>query len=356
MKNNLFPEMRSVLEAAVRAPSGENCQPWRFVVRGNEVDIYLRPEQDRSAYNWEQRAAYFAVGAAIENAVIAASEKGMSLTITPFPNAKDPLLVARGTLVRDGSAPDPLVRAIWERVTNRKPYRTDPLTEEETKALFEAGNQGSISCKLTDDRGDMKKLGAVGSMNEVVMLGNRFLHEFFFSHINWTKEEDDRKKIGFFIDTLELPLPARTSFMLMRSWTRNRTLNLLGFNKVVGAINAGLNARAAAIGTIAATENTPAGAVEAGRVLERVWLTATALGLNFQPLAGILYFYLRVAAGDRGHFSDADIARITKAHETVDAVFHLEGKTHFFMFRVGRGEPPTARATRLALEDVVSIA
>lgn len=352
----LSQEMRTVIEAAIRAPSGENCQPWRFAVDGDSIDIYVRPEQDQSLYNWGNRAAYLSVGAAIENAVIAASEEQCKLSVVLFPE-NDPLLVARGTLVHDKTiTPDPLAQSVLMRATNRKPFKKTPLTTAETGALLDAGNRGNVSCMLTGKRAEMAVLGKAGSTNEVVMLQNQYLHDFFFSHINWTREDDERKRIGFFIDTLELQPPARLAFKILRSWGWTRFLNkLLHFNEIVGKQNGATNSRAAAMGVLASPKNTPEGAVEAGRVLERVWLTATALGLGFQPLAGIPYFYLRIEAGEHEHFSDDDIERIECAHKAAANVFGTGDDTIFFMFRIGHGAPPAARAIRLPLEEVVTI-
>src|SRR3990167_10630915 len=70
------PHIERILTAANSAPSGENCQPWRFVVSGDTVDVYLRPERDKSAYNWGQRGSLMACGAALENLVLAAGQGG----------------------------------------------------------------------------------------------------------------------------------------------------------------------------------------------------------------------------------------------------------------------------------------
>ena len=39
--NDVSEVVRKIIEAGIRAPSGDNCQPWRFEVRGSEVDVIL---------------------------------------------------------------------------------------------------------------------------------------------------------------------------------------------------------------------------------------------------------------------------------------------------------------------------
>ena len=40
-------DIRKILEAAILAPSGENSQPWRFIVKNDEVILQNDPDSDR---------------------------------------------------------------------------------------------------------------------------------------------------------------------------------------------------------------------------------------------------------------------------------------------------------------------
>ncbi len=340
------------------APSGENCQPWLFKVKNsNTIEVFLRPEQDTSLYSWGQRASYVAVGAAIENTLIACTREGYEVEKEFFPEGESSLLVVRLILHKNAEVtPDPLATALSLRCTNRKPYSVTPLESRDTEELLKAGNILDAKCTITQERSEVNALGHIGSTNEVVMLNNEYLHNFFFSHVSWTKEEDSKKKIGFFIDTLELPPPAKVGFRFISSWKKARLLNkLLGFNKIVGKQNGAVNAKASGIGLISLPTNTPASAVSAGRALERTWLTATKLGLSMQPLTGILYFYMRILAGETEHFNEKEIAHIKTAYNKISEIFSIGDQVPFFMFRIGRGEPPSARASRFTLEEVTEV-
>ena len=71
--------IQRILEAGIQAPSGENCQPWRFRSRNDFIDLFNLPERDTSLYSWGQRASYFAHGTLLENsrAIISFDEKLM---------------------------------------------------------------------------------------------------------------------------------------------------------------------------------------------------------------------------------------------------------------------------------------
>lgn len=74
-----------ILNAAVSAPSGDNCQPWRFVVRDNVIFLYDIPELDTSLYNWNSISSLLAHGALLENIKISATNFGYSAFIDTAP-------------------------------------------------------------------------------------------------------------------------------------------------------------------------------------------------------------------------------------------------------------------------------
>ncbi|MDE1919087.1 MAG: nitroreductase family protein [Patescibacteria group bacterium] len=350
----ISPDLERILEAGNSAPSGENCQPWRFVVRGNTISIHLLYERDQSAYSWGQRASYLACGAVIENVAVQASAEGYRTDIRYFPNQNDSWHVADIFLEKDGNIrADLFVPFISKRITNRKPYANDPLTGEERAALFSAAAQAGGDFSLVEKEGDIKLLGRIGSTNEQVMLANRSLHQFFFSHVSWTKEEDEQKKVGFYIETLELPPPAKAMFKVFRHWPIMRILGALGFNHIVAKQNGVTNAAASAIGALMITQTEPLDFVKVGRAAERLWLAATARGLSFQPLTGVLFFKLKIEGGEGMAFASYEQKLIMDAYQKASEVFDSGGKHIAFMFRVGHGDAPSAHAVRFPLAEVV---
>jgi nitroreductase len=353
----LAPHVERILFAANSAPSGENCQPWRFVVMSDAIELHLRPERDESYYSYGQRASYLACGAALENMAIAASREGYRAAVTYFPDREDDTLVARVALERGaGVAQDPLAGSIEKRVTNRKPYRTRALTMDEKHALHGALREEYASTlHLCEDAPRLTRLGRVGSTNEEIMLSNKALHQFFFSHVSWTKEEDEAKKIGFYIETLELPPPARALFTLFKHWGVMRVLAALGFPKIVAKQNAATNASASAIGGIAIPDAEQLSFVKAGRAVERLWLTAASLGLSVQPLTGVLFFKLKIDAGESEVFTRAQQALVLRAYREAQEAFSVSDRPIAFMFRIGEAPPPSAQAVRFPLSEAVVV-
>jgi hypothetical protein len=186
------------------------------------------------------------------------------------------------------------------------------------------------------------------------MLSNDLLRNFFLSHLTWTKEEDERKRVGFYIDTLEAPAPARAIFRLLRFRPAAHLLQRIGFHKTAAQQNSVIYASSAAVGVIFAEGKAPLDFVKAGRALERAWLAAELAGLSVQPLAGLLFLKLKVDAGDRDVFSQENLDAIARAIGLLEEAAGEDAGRAVFAFRVGRAPPPSARALRFALEDSVS--
>ncbi len=346
-----------ILDAATYAPSGENAQPWHFIVSESQspftISVFVNSDRDSSPYGWGSRASYVAIGAALENIKIAASEFNMRTELRLFPSS-DQLHVADITLCTADIHVDPLLGAIRKRITNRKPYHTKPIPPDILAKLQACRTDESVHIRLTTDTEKRRVLAHAGTTNELIMLNNKSLHEYFFSHINWSTSEDTQKKIGFYIKTLELPPPAVFGFKLMRSWARARFLNtVFRMNAFVQKTNAAIYEKSPALGVIYADTESPESAVRCGMTLQRFWLEVTASGLVLQPIAGLLYIHLRIAHDtDTQDFSPEERAVIETAYTDIDRTFQLGSAPAYFMFRIGYADPASAQAVRFPVAEV----
>ncbi len=346
--NQLFEKL---IKAAILAPSGENCQPWKFAIKGDDLLLYNLPERDQSAYSWGQMASYLANGAAIENMVIEAAASGYKLVINLFPDTNDKDLVAiiKSIPVNESNSTSVLAPFISKRVSNRKPYKKIPLTDIERQAITSV-EHGETEARIhvTENPENIKKLAKLGSTNERVLFSNKGLHQFFFSHINWTKKEDDEKSIGFYIKTLEIPGPIVLAFKFFSKWRAMRLGQIVGAHHAVSVVNASIYASSSAMACITIPDTfEPKDFVNAGRVFERLWLTLIEHNLYLQPVSGLAFLYLQVTRGNRKMFSEGQAREIETAFGGIKEVFNVKDKHIAMMFRIGHADPPTAHATRL---------
>ena len=66
-----------IVEAAMQAPSGDNCQPWRFEWNGHELCVSHNEEKARHAFNRANHASYISLGCVLESISIAASHENL---------------------------------------------------------------------------------------------------------------------------------------------------------------------------------------------------------------------------------------------------------------------------------------
>ena len=357
-------DVRFILENALRAPSGDNTQPWRWVVRGNVFELWNESSDEplHTLYSSSQdnsQASHLSFGAAIENAVIAATVRNYRTDVFYFPNPVQSLLVARLVFVIDSAiTADSLGQTLSKRVTNRKTYRRKPLQPEERARLIGSSpHEGSEGIRLIDDRASVNELAAIASLHDELIFSTKGLHHYVFAHINWTKREDARRRIGFYFPTLAAP-PCTWGFMqIIRHWWVMRIGIALGLHRVIALEQQFVYRQSGAYGIVLTKGDTPTDWIEAGRQVERLWLTATSMGLSVHPLNGTLLLALSLNTEAGQHFfSLQQQDRLREGRRKIASLFSVEDKKIAFMFRIGHGKPPAARTSRLPLEKVVTFA
>lgn len=343
----MLEDIKKIIKAGTMAPSGDNVQPWRFVVNDNIIRLFNVPEKDDSLYNFKQNASMIANGAAIENMVIAAKEFGYEIKISLFPDTGNSNHVADLILHRGAIEKDSLFESIEKRATNRKPYEDVSLTDEQRRAIFECQKLRAGEVSLAEGREKTKKLGKLLSTNEQVVLENKQLHNFLFSHIVWNEKEEKEKKSGLYIETLELSKPQKAMFKLVKNFSILTILNkLIKISKKVAVENAEIYAKSSAIIAISTDGNTHESYLNAGRLMQRVWLEATRLGLSMHPSTGVVLLAQRIRDGGAYELSEKHIEEIENAYAEIKNIFGIKNDTIKMILRLGNGGQPSARSSR----------
>jgi hypothetical protein len=321
-----------VLERAIRAPSGENTQPWRLAMRENRVRVVNDPVADRSLYNAGQRAALIAHGALLETLVLAAAAEGYEATVETFPQ---PGVVAEVRLDPGGEA-DRLADAIERRCVNRRPYDDRPLASEGRAALAGA--------RVVEDRGTIASLAAAAAVNEVVALETRSLHDFFLRNL----KDDEEPEHGVPVASLELPPRALSALAQARAWPVPP-----GLGERIAEGTSFVYRSCSAMAAIAVDKVTPGALVAAGRTFQRIWLAVTAAGLRLQPLTGICFLAESVRRGQAAELDEEGRRRVLDSYRVIEGTFGAGDGWVPLLFRVGAAPEPSARSGRLPLDRVL---
>jgi nitroreductase len=336
-------KITKILTAAAAAPSGDNSQPWRFVVQGNSIEFHYIPERDNPILNYEESGTLIALGAAIQNAELEALAQGYA-PHAMFRESGSCVAVmelkAGGHMDADSAS---LQKAIPARHSNRKAYKKIPLSPKMRSAILSPfiSESAGIALSLIESREVMRVVSRALTVMEETALGNKNLHKLFFGDILWSRAENIAGKQGLFIKTLELPPPAQAMFRLLKHWSFAKLLAKLGFPKMVAQTNAKQNASASAFGVITAVQPRRATYLEIGKMIERIWLFATAQGLSLQIVTGITFLARSLHTPEIARlFNSTEQERITTAHAIIKKNVD-ESREPILIFRIGTSDGPT---------------
>lgn len=342
-------KIKSLLNLAITAPSGDNCQPWRFTVNGLRIDLFNDPAMDTSYYNYLQRASLVSHGAVLENISIAAPPLGFNPIFKLFPSPDDKDHVATILLEEIHPLDNELAPYLQKRVTNRRQYDGTLLDDDRLDSLYvKHEDLDDVSIFLTNSKGDIDKLSSVISLNDRIVFENRQLHEFLFEHIRWSDEEASRCRDGLDIKTLELNAVDTLGFKMLKNWAFTNFATKLGASRIVAGNARKLAESASAIGLILGKRmgTAPLIYLEGGRLMQRIWLHATKMGLSFHVMTGISFLMQRIAEQQDVEMSSKHVSMLRSALKDIELV--TDNADHFViaMFRIGQTDSPTVRSQR----------
>ncbi|MBW2264050.1 MAG: Rv1355c family protein, partial [Deltaproteobacteria bacterium] len=348
-------EMATLVGHGTLAPSAGNCQPWRFVARGDVLDCLLDRSRASAFLDFRHGAAHATIGAAVENIALAARAAGRETEVELFPE-QDERLVARvgfsrsRSLSGDAAIPD-LIRA---RVTNRKLGKRAPLDDEiASKLVRSAAARGARLLLLRSDE-ELDEVGRILGSGDRLQLLCKKAHAEMMSELRWSREEVEATRDGLDIASMEFSSADEAAVRIISSWPAMRMVERVGGGRALEKPAVKAIEGSSAVGLVIIEGTGRQSYVKGGRAMQQVWLAATAHGLAFHPMTGLCYLFARLERGNGEGFTDGEVATLRKLRERYTRLFGLpEGHAEVLMFRLSRAEPPTARSIRRRLEDVL---
>lgn len=313
----------AALEAAIRAPSPLNTQPWRFVVGAGRIEVRLDPARILPVADPDGREARLACGAALFNIRTMVRALGAGAVVDELPDTADPELLGvvrvRGRHVVTPEERE-LATAIPHRSTYRRPFEEHPVPPPVQARLVAAAHAESARLETLDDPSRYNEVAQLIRRADRLLAQDAAFRAEAARWIDWTDEAPDQAD-GVPHSALGPPPLTERVIPLPRHYAAGgkppREFERLPLIAVL------LTARDGARSQLAA-----------GRAMQRVLLLATSLGLS----ASFLSHAIEVAA----------------VKTELDQVFRAEGCPHT-LFRIGYGHPgartprrPVAAVTRYA--------
>ncbi|MCP4603494.1 MAG: Rv1355c family protein [Proteobacteria bacterium] len=349
--------LRTIVAHGIWAPSGGNCQPWRFEFRDGRLLCIHDIERSLSFLDYEHLATYLAFGAAVENMILTARSMEFEPSVRVFPKAGDPSCVCEMTFKHGAQPADSeleLLEQVPLRVTNRKLGERVPLSDEDAHALYEAAqvSYGNLQLLTKDD--ELDAIGKLLGEGERLRFLHKVMHQEMMSEVRWRPEEVEETRNGLDIATLELSPADVAGMRLVRSWGSMKFLSKLGGGRALEKPSQKAIRAASAVGLITADGIGPESYFKGGQAMQRVWLTAAARGFAFQPMTAITYLFARLEHGGGDGLSKKEHTTLTELRRRYRELFkHKGNQAEAMLFRISRAEPPSARSLRRPVDDVL---
>ncbi len=351
-------EIEWLVSHAALAPSGGNQQPWRFVWRKDaRLDGYLDRTRAGDLLDYACSASYLALGAAAENASIAASVLGRDASVNLFPDASEPDLVFRLKLGQASGTvtPSPLHACLAMRTTNRRPGDGRSLSADHTRRLEQAARARDAEVSLVCDAPTLSRLGGLLGAVDRFRLLNEGLYEAMMAELRWDLDSVLTTRDGIDVATLELDALGLAALRLLTDARTARFLHFLDLGSGLERPTQRLVESAAAVGLVTVNGVGPRAYAQAGRAFEHVWLVATELGLGVQPMTVAPYLFARLTRGEGEGLSPRDVEHLWTLERRFREFFPTpDGRAEAMLFRIAHAPAPRARALRRPLDDILS--
>lgn len=345
-----------ILDLARWAPSGDNTQPWRFeIVSGEHIAIHGFDTRDWCLYDFDGHASHIAHGALLQTLKIAATGGGLKAEWALRADSLDTAPVYDVRLSEDlGVAPDPLLPYIEKRVVQRRPMRMTPLQPAQREALIAAVGPG-YRVQMFESFPERWAVAKLLWRNAYIRLTCPEAYAVHRAIIEWGAQysEDRIPQAAVGVD----PITAKLMRWVMASWSRVEFFNRYLLGTVMPRVQLELlPAMACAAHLLIRTETMPTGVVDfvrLGEAMQRMWLTATSVGLHLQPeMTPVIFRWYartgrpiseRAGIGERAAALADDFERMVRSNAD---------EAYGFFGRVGVSREPAARSVRKPLAEL----
>lgn len=285
--------LKKILEAAIRSPSGDNCQPFRFkIVEVNTIQIFHSNKAAQHFFNSNNFASLIALGTVIESISIEARGLGYIPTVNITANVgsiTDDYCWATVELTPT-SMPlsENLIGAFESRWTCRTSYRTEKLSDEVVLNCKNQAAKGSSDIEVFYGKPQIDEFINYLQETEFVIWDHQtaakdLLKMFRFPDHKNPKSYDD----GIANDELGVSTIEMLTMRLLHNYPSILPLLFyFGFKSMAKNVtkNNYLNCGGVIAFASASNKDPKLVAVETGRAAMRVWLSLNQQGYVVQPL------------------------------------------------------------------------
>lgn len=258
-----------MIEAAIKAPSGHNTQPWFFKLRDNNITIFPNMEDVLPVVDKTNRELFISLGAATENLCIEASTLGYASDVDIDEVEKK---ITIHIEKKENIISDSLQQAIVLRQTNRKLYNGKRVPDDTILYLNNLSLTDHIHRYIiskNDSLFNILKL-YVEKGNQIQMSDKAFKEELL-GWMRFNNRQVNNNPTGLTYKAMGAPaMPSAISKLIVKSYLKPDKQNKGDLRKIDSSSHLIL---------FTTQNNTLSEWISLGRDLQRFILTTTRLGI-----------------------------------------------------------------------------
>jgi hypothetical protein len=350
----LSPDREELVRAAALAPSPDNNQPWQFFHGDAYIDVGLDasrclPSDVNSMFDLT------ALGAALENLAIAASEQEFEVRVEFLSRSGAANGVARASW-SPGAEPDRLFPFLRRRHTSRRFYARTPVRAAVLDELaLEASGTPGVQIHWLKEREEIDSFARIVGKSDRLRFESQAFHQELFRQLRFKPSEAAATRDGLDLRALDLPPFGWLALRIIQNWRLLAFANRFWASGLLAWPSAQTVKRSGAIGLLTVDEPSAVGFFRGGRAFQRLWLAATAQGLQLHPLGSLPIFLAHLDQLNGEQLSPAQ----RRLAQQVKLAFgeiapEAAGRTLQIAFRLGYGPGATFRSLRRSISDLTS--
>jgi hypothetical protein len=266
------PDLKKFVEYGIKAPSGHNTQPWKFVIKDNKIEIH--PDFDRKLpiVDGDNHALYMSLGCAVENIILAAKNDDYEAELKIIKDLKDIDFISITMIHNNVIQKDKLFDYIEKRQVTRNEYDKMPIPLEDLKQMIDSTKFEGIQVKYFTSKKDIDRLKSFIIQGSNLQFQNKDFVNELVSWIRFSKKEVVKKKDGIWHASMGMPSTGRfVGNVIMKHFVSAKS-EAKRWDKIINA--------SAAFALFSVEKNDVFNWVHLGRAFQRFGLMATKLNIN----------------------------------------------------------------------------
>jgi len=343
-----------IIDFARWAPSGDNTQCWRFKITSEDsFTVIANDTRDSVVYDLDGHSSHLAHGILIETIFLAATKFGKKVKFEQDLTDDQSPKFHFSFETDDEVNCDPRVPYIKTRCVQRRAMGTRLLSEKE-KLELESSLPEGYSVEWFESKSEKLAVAKLNFTNAKTRLTMKEAYHVHKEIIEW-KSQFSKTKIpeqALGVDYLT----ARMMQWMFESWQRVKFVNKFLAGTLPPRIALDFIPSIKSCAHFAIKANQPPETIEdyidAGRAVQRFWLTCAKLDLGFQPEQTPVIFARYLRNDIRFTEQEEVIKNAQKGRSQFEQLINGSEAVHF-LGRIGRTSLPKSRSTRIDLKDLI---